>query len=269
MLGLALGWRGLERAQTEDAVLSCMGLAGFLRALAGSGLIGQMLSASYARGLSLLCLATARVLPVTRRRALAESVDLVEREWPPFSHTLRQELVFSQVSGLERLPAQLRARVPARWLPVARNVRHDTEESTWLSSVRSALFGHWAMRERCLVLAGLVHVADAPATSADPQLRDAAAPTTLGVLAWKDGGASNWIGYARRERRLRTELRMLALGLQASAGQPLRPAVDARTGRPLELHGSGADRVVVAVADPAYEAEELRLPAPQGRPTPP
>ena len=114
-----------------------------------------------------------------------------------------------------------------------------------------------------------MRVADAPATSADPQLRASAAPTTLGVLAWKDGGASNWIGFARRDRRLRTELRMLALGLQASAGQPLRPEVDARTGRPLEIRGAGADRVVVGVADPAFEAEELRLPVPQGRPTPP
>jgi hypothetical protein len=37
----------------------------------------------------------------------------------------------------------------------------------------------------------------------------------------------------------------------------------------LELRDLGSDRVVVAVADPAFGAEELRLPVPGGTPSRP
>lgn len=44
---------------------------------------------------------------------------------------------------------------------------------------------------------------------------------------------------------------------------------DALTVRPLELRGSGRERTVVAIADPGFAAEELRLPVPEGTPTRP
>jgi hypothetical protein len=119
-------------------------------------------------------------------------------------------------------------------------------------------------------MAGLVEVADADPTDADPRFRAAGESTFLWRLARDDDGlSSNWLGFARRVRRLRTQLRMLNTALEALSVGPSTCRVDARTGRPLEVRGSGADRVVVAVADPAFGAEELRLPVPEGTPTRP
>jgi len=62
---------------------------------------------------------------------------------------------------------------------------------------------------------------------------------------------------------------MLNAGLEIISGSPATRRLDARTGRPLEVRGTGTDRVVVALADPAFAAEELRLPVPGGTPTRP
>jgi len=267
VLGLAFGWRGLEEGRLEDALLACTGVAGFLRASGGTGLIGQMLAISYLRGLSLLCLATASRSDRGTARRILEALGTIEREWPPFSHTLRQELVFGQLYDPRQLSSELRARIPARWLG---NILLSSEEQSWVTGLRGKLFGPWAMRELCLRMAGLVEVADKDPTAADPRFQAAGESTFLWRLAREDGGgSSNWLGFARRMRRLTTELRMLNAGLEAISGSPANCRVDARTGHPLEVRGAGADRVVVAVADPAFAAEELRLPVPGGTPSRP
>ena len=264
-LSLAFGWRALEQGRVEDAVLGCLGLAGFLRALGGTHLLGQMLSASFARNLSLLCIETARRVSPNTRRQLAANLDVVEREWPAFSHTMRQELVFGQMISQARLPPELRSRVPSKWRAIGRTV----DDASWTTSLREKLFGGWALRERCLAAAALVEVSDAAPRDADARFGVAAAPTLLSRLAWEDASPSNWTGYVRRVRRLRTELRMLVVSLREASVGRVCEVVDARTGRPLEIRGSGADRVVVAIADPAFGAEELHLPVPEGRPTVP
>gem|GEM_PF-2863940 len=226
-----------------------------------------MLATSYARGLSLECLTAARAASASRRELLS-ALELVSREWSPFSRTLTQELVFGQVLNLRSWPPALRARLPRRWLPVASGRSVVEKDSTW-AGVRAFVFGRWAVRDHCLRLARVVLSADGPPSTADPIFLDAGSPGLVGRLAWDDGGTSSWIRFARRFRRLLTELRMLLVGLWPTAGDPARPEVDARTGRALELRGWGPDRVVVAVADPEFDAEELRLPAPEGRPTSP
>ena len=224
-----------------------------------------MLSGSFLRGLSLLCIETARRVPPGTRRQLAEDLILVEREWPAFSHTMRQELVFGQMIGQARLPSKLRARIPSKW----RSIVRKGDEESWTASLRGKLFGGLAMRERCLATAALVEVADASPRDADARFGAAGAPTLLSRLAWEETGSSNWIGFARRARALRTELRMLVCSLRGGSVGSVCDVIDARSGRPLEIRASGSDCVVVAVADPAFGAEELRLPIPEGRPTSP
>lgn len=266
-LVLAFGWRGLERGRTEDAALACVGLAGFLRALGGTGLIGQMLSASVIRGHSLLCVATAQRSPARTRQELAAAIALVEHEWPPFAHTLGQELVFSQFLGLDSFPPELRSRVPDRWRALGRRASSDGEEP-WTRRLRERLFGGWALKERCLTSAKLVAIADSPPSVGDPVFLESAPPTTLASLAWEGTVSSNWLGFARRVRGLRTQLRLLDVALRLSTDGSFVAPTDARTGRPVELRGSGRDRVVVGVADPAFSAEELRLPVPEGTTSP-
>jgi hypothetical protein len=269
-LALALGWRGLEQRRRDDALLGCVGLAGFLRASAGTGLVGQMVAGSFVHALSLECLAASKAASASEVLFLASSIEVVVREWPALSHTLTQELVFGQVLGADRLPADLRARLSPRWLPLVRSssVSPLEDRSMW-ADVRRTLFGRLAMREHCLALAKSIRVVDGAPGEADPVLIAAGAPTFFGSLAWEGGGVSRWIGYVRRARRQQTELRMLLTALEASVGKAALPMVDTRTGRPLELRGTASDRVVVAFADPAFEAEELRLPVPEGRPTSP
>lgn len=267
-LVLAFGWRGLERGRTEDAALACVGLAGFLRALGGTGLIGQMLSASVIRGHSLLCIATAQRVPPRTRQDLAAAITLVEREWPPFSHTLGQELVFGQLVGLDSFPSELRSQVPDRWRALGRRISTD-DEGSWTRRLRERLFGGWALKERCLTTAKLVAVADSLPSVGDPVFLASAPSTTLASLAWEDAGSSNWLGFARRMRGVRTQLRLLSCALRLSTGESFVAPTDARTGRSIELRGAGPDRAVVAVADPVFGAEELLLPVPEGRPTTP
>jgi hypothetical protein len=267
VLALAFGWRALEEGRQEDAVLACTGLAGFVRALAGTGLLGQMLATSNARGLALLCLRTASRVDRRDARRISLALETVEREWPNPSHTLGKELVFGQLYDPAQLPSALRSRVPSRW---SAHGSLAPEDASWVSSLRGKVFGPWALRELCLRMAGVVEVADADPVTADPRIRAAGEPTFFGRLVRDDEGlSSNWLGFARRMRRMRTELRMLNGALETLAGATFRRQVDARTSRMLELRGAGPDRVVVAVADPAFAAEELRLPIPEGTPTRP
>jgi hypothetical protein len=267
-LGSALGWRALERGDLEEARLACLGLYGFLRAQAGTDLLGQLLSAGQTPWLARLCTALARAEPTNSRRALLEELLLAEKEWPPFSHTLRQELVFGQLITAASWPLDLRARVPAAWDGVVAGRAHEAEPSTW-SRFRQRLFGRLAGRERCLWMAALIRVADKPPMISDPILAEAGNASFLSRLADEGPAAgSTWLSFARRLRRSRTHLRMTTFAVRALLDQqPTEASLDARAGRPLELRGSGADRMVVAPADPAFDAEELRLPVPEGRPT--
>src|SRR5262249_11948310 len=62
-LALAVGWRALELRDLATARLSCLGLAGVLRAQAGTSLLGQMRSAAYMAALGKFCTALGAALP--------------------------------------------------------------------------------------------------------------------------------------------------------------------------------------------------------------
>ncbi|HEY1909098.1 MAG TPA: hypothetical protein VGG91_23850, partial [Myxococcaceae bacterium] len=70
-LALAFGWQALESGRVDDAVLACVGLAGFLRAIAGTHLLGQMLAAAHGHPLALLCVESARRAPANLRLEIA------------------------------------------------------------------------------------------------------------------------------------------------------------------------------------------------------
>jgi hypothetical protein len=274
LLASVSGWNDLERGRPENARLSCLGLWGFLRADAGAGaLVGQLRAERASAALVALCLATAQKLSEPEREELLASLELVEREWPSFSHTLTQELLFMEVRSSSNWPMALQQSLPSQWRPLSVRQPFDPEPSAW-GTFRATVFGTWAEQEQCLRLGQAVRVGDASVSTSDTALLAAGKRTLLDKLAADEhstSGESSWLGFARRYRRLRTQLRMLTAALRTSLGRSLSgsSAIDARSDQPLEVRTSENGRVIVAVAFPSVDAEELRVPVPENVVLPP
>jgi hypothetical protein len=267
LLASVSGWSALQLGQSQTGEKNCLGLWGFLRAQAGAGgLLGQMKAANAAPGLVALCLAAAQVLPPVSRKELLTALELVEHEWPTFSHTLVQELVFMEARRSNSWPPELKRQLPEQWLPLAERQSWEPEMSTW-QTFRSYVFGPWSERHQCLKLARAIRVGDASPTISDPVLLAIGERTLLNKLAMEAEsalGETSWLRLARRYRRLRTNLRMLNVALRSSLGEQAfgPPPIDARTEMPLEVRASAPGRLVVAAAAPSVDAEELQLQVP-------
>lgn len=101
--------------QPEAGLRDCLDALGLGRdAAIWGGLVGHMVGAAVISRLAPACAAAVEALPPARLPDAARRVRAIRDAFPPFSTTLRQEAVATQLFAGEILPAELRGRLPPR-----------------------------------------------------------------------------------------------------------------------------------------------------------
>jgi hypothetical protein len=277
-LTITRGWVALASNQTRVAADSCVGSWGLIRAVASTSLLGRMIATISRRSTRALCLEAARLATKVQRETLASDLNQVGHGWPDFGHTLEEELVFSEVAFMsDKWSEDQRSKLPTEAQQLAAKGRIRNEEASWLTRARRAIFGGWASRDYCLSFARPIAAMEGTPKEAEAALRSLAQPLfSWKLAAWDEGSPSDWVSYFRRTRELDAELQLVIAGLAAwnardadgdwpASFEKVGRFVDPRTGQQLDLVRSGTEVTVVARADPAFGAEELRAVLDKGK----